>query len=200
MYNSSQKFPQPQCIDGGHYGHYFYSLLIRKKFLILITLFLSLVGCSHSHHYSNNQTIATFNYTYSWNCTWDSTNRVDTILVYTPTAPGNYPTMIFHHGRGFDYTDYNDVFTRISAGGVIITSVTDDISFISRTSSLANPNYDHLNVNAGMESASYAQIESLNQALTLNKDPNSLLFKKIDISAIYIAGHSRRWGYFMESI
>lgn len=134
-------------------------------------------------------------YQYQWNCAWDGSNRSDTIAVYYTPGIQHCPVMIFHRGRGFDFTDYNDVLTRISSSGIICVSVSDSISFVSRTDlTSSSPNYDYLNPALGMESASYSQIEALNRVLTLNNDVSSPVYNTIDPSSVYFAGHSRGGG------
>jgi len=162
------------------------------RLVTLFVLLIALTGCGGS----GGSAVTTNKYTYNWICPLDGTARTDSIIVYSPLAgSGLVPAVVFHRGRGFNYDDYNDVLSRIAAGGTVTVSVTDSFSFDAPAQAWAANPTDNLTVpQDGMLSASYAMQEELNQLLLLNNDPTSAIAGRIDTSSIYFAGHSRGGG------
>lgn len=79
-----------------------------------------------------------------------------------------YPLIIFANGAGVSYQKYEPIFEHLATWGFIVIGNDDKSSW------------------DGLSSA-----QSLNFALTLNNDPKSSLYKKIDLEKIGLAGHSQ---------
>jgi hypothetical protein len=176
--------------------------ILRNLLITCAPLLAILIGCgsSHSKSYisnnSNNVTITDWQFV--WTSSYDNVSRPDQILIYGPPAsygPGPFPVMIFHRGRGFDFSDYTEVLSGIAQNGIMCVSIDDLLSFASRTDpGITNPTYDDVSPAAGMESASYAEQEALTQVLTLNETPNSAIYRQVNASYVFFAGHSRGGG------
>jgi len=121
----------------------------------------------------------------------------------TPTPPSPAPMVVHHRGRGFVYTDYDNLGAHLASYGFIFVSVED---YQSVYTPLGSP-YDtytpyddpfgpspYGDIARTHVSAAAFQEGAMNRLLTKNATSSDSLFNRIDTSNIFMAGHSRGGG------
>lgn len=134
------------------------------------------------------------------------------LKIYYPTftggsaAPSPAPLVVHHRGRGFLYDDYDTLGNHLASYGFIFVSVEDYQSVFTPLSGYPTYTpYDNPQPPWGSGppygdiarahcSASFFQEAALNRILARNASSADVLFNRIDVSNVFMSGHSRGGG------
>ncbi|MCZ6690457.1 MAG: putative Ig domain-containing protein, partial [Planctomycetota bacterium] len=104
------------------------------------------------------------------------------------------PLFVHHRGRGFHYTEYSNLLSRIAAYGFICVSVEDYQSFFEPLAPAPDPVYDQFRAELGMQSGSAFQEGAINHMIARSQTPGDQFENKIDETKVFVGGHSRGGG------
>ncbi len=126
---------------------------------------------------------------------------VDVLTFYPKDVPAgtSVPALIFQHATGFDFDEYQKLFTRIASHGFAVVSAAEYHSFLGRNyrSSQRDDYFGYDNAVAGMQEGSATQealIGFLDKRNQGGYDPRDPLRGKVDMLRLFMMGHSRGGG------
>ncbi|MEM7164244.1 MAG: putative Ig domain-containing protein [Planctomycetota bacterium] len=105
------------------------------------------------------------------------------LRIYDPVAfVGPLPLVIFHHGSGYAYDDYDNILRSLAAQGALCVAVNDTYSF---------QEYPAFYCWGGHDEAARVMIAAKNYIISAVECPSEPLFGRVDPENIFYAGHSR---------
>src|SRR5262245_35767867 len=118
--------------------------------------------------------------------------RDSLIRLYKPIGgpSGPRPVLLFHRGRTFTHTEYEDILSRVASHCFVVASVQDPTSFVG--DGIPDGFYDSTRPDAGMEFACAALEGAMEYLRTL--DASHPLYGRLDLNRVFMAGHSRGGG------
>lgn len=123
-----------------------------------------------------------------WSCTpgmppAPSVDQLKQVRIHLPVGlPGPAPVVLFHHGTGFDHTQYDEVLGHLASHGFVAVSVDDPFSFAQ---------FPVYYCWGGHEEAARVLVALRDEIAVRSADEEHALWGTIDFDRVFYAGHSR---------